>query len=157
MDLKFANYIRLYKKDIPILILTALGTVNDKVLGLECGADDYLTKPFHFAELLARIKALTRRQTKGIATDKTYTVDDLVVDCFNKRVFRNNKEIQLTLKEFTLLEFLITNKGRVLSRSHIAESVWGIDFNRGNNLIDVYINFLRNKIDKEFSKSLFIE
>lgn len=145
------KYIRRYKKEVPILILTALGTVNDKVEGLESGADDYLTKPFHFEELLARIKALLRRQSAA-KPGKTYTAGDLVIDCYQKTVFRGGKEIILTAKEFTLLEVLMANKGRVLSRIFIAESVWGINFDRGTNVIDVYINYLRSKIDKGFSK-----
>jgi two-component system copper resistance phosphate regulon response regulator CusR len=145
--------IRQHKKEVPILMLTALGTVHDKVEGLESGADDYLTKPFHFEELIARIKALIRRQ-KAVASGKTYTVDDLVIDCYKKSVFRAGKEIFLTAKEFTLLELLMSNKGRVLSRASIDEAVWGINFNRGTNLVDVYINYLRSKIDRGYSKKL---
>jgi two-component system copper resistance phosphate regulon response regulator CusR len=145
--------IRQHKKEMPILMLTALGTVQDKVEGLESGADDYLTKPFHFEELIARIKALIRRQ-KAVASGKTYEVEDLVIDCYKKSVFRAGKEIFLTAKEFTLLELLIVNKGRVLSRAFIDETVWGINFNRGTNLVDVYINYLRGKIDKGYSKKL---
>jgi two-component system copper resistance phosphate regulon response regulator CusR len=145
--------IRQYKKEVPILMLTALGTVNDKVQGLECGADDYLTKPFHFVELLARIKALDRRRSM-VLQGTNYQVDDLEMDCFRKTVTRSGKSITLTAKEFTLLEVLMVNKNRVLSRSYIAESVWGINFDRGTNLIDVYINYLRTKIDKGFPKQL---
>lgn len=145
--------IRQRKKELPILMLTALGTVHDKVEGLESGADDYLTKPFHFEELIARIKALIRRQ-KAVASSKTYTVDDLVIDCYKKSVFRAGKEIFLTAKEFTLLELLMANKDHVLSRASIDEAVWGINFNRGTNLVDVYINYLRTKIDKGYSKKL---
>jgi len=145
--------IRQHKKEVPILMLTALGTVHDKVEGLESGADDYLTKPFHFEELIARIKALIRRQ-KAVASGKTYTVEDLVIDCYKKSVLRAGKEIFLTAKEFTLLELLMVNKGRVLSRASIDEAVWGINFNRGTNLVDVYINYLRGKIDKGYSKKL---
>lgn len=141
--------IRQYKKEVPILMLTALGTVNDKVQGLECGADDYLTKPFHFVELLARIKALDRRRSM-VLQGTNYQVDDLEMDCFRKTVTRAGKTISLTAKEFTLLEVLMINKNRVLSRSYIAESVWGINFDRGTNLIDVYINYLRTKVDKGF-------
>ncbi len=147
------KYIRLYKKELPILILTALGTVKDKVTGLENGADDYLTKPFHFDELLARIKALLRRQTI-VNPDKKYVVADLVMDCYKKTVTRNNKEIVLTAKEFSLLEVLMMNKDRVLSRTYISEYVWGINFDRGTNLIDVYINYLRSKVDKDYDKKL---
>lgn len=145
--------IRQFKKEVPILMLTALGTVNDKVQGLEYGADDYLTKPFHFAELLARIKALDRRRSM-VLPGTNYQVDDLEMDCFRKIVTRAGKTIFLTVKEFTLLEVLMVNKNRVLSRSYIAESVWGINFNRGTNLIDVYINYLRTKVDKGFPKQL---
>ena len=145
--------IRQYKKEVPILMLTALGTVNDKVQGLECGADDYLTKPFHFVELLARIKALDRRRSM-VLQGTNYQVDDLEMDCFRKTVTRSGKTITLTAKEFTLLEVLMVNKNRVLSRSYIAESVWGISFDRGTNLIDVYINYLRTKVDKGFPKQL---
>jgi DNA-binding response OmpR family regulator len=145
--------IRQFKKEIPILMLSALGTVNDKVQGLENGADDYLTKPFHFAELLARIKALDRRRSM-VLPGTVYQVADLQMDCFRKTVTRGGKMIVLTVKEFTLLEVLMYNKNRVLSRVYIAESVWGINFNRGTNLIDVYINYLRSKVDKGFAKQL---
>jgi two-component system copper resistance phosphate regulon response regulator CusR len=150
--LKVCQHVRMQKKEMPILMLTALGTISDKVQGFENGADDYLTKPFHFEELLARITALTRRQI--IASGKTYKAADLEVDCNKSIVFRDGKEIALTAKEFTLLEILIANKNKVLSRSEIAGKVWGINFDRGTNLIDVYINYLRTKIDKNHSKKL---
>lgn len=149
---KVCKSVRMQKKDLPILMLTALGTIRDKVQGFENGADDYLTKPFHFEELIARINALTRRHTT--VSGKTYKVSDLVVDCNKGAVFRNGREILLTSKEFTLLEILISNKNKVLSRSEIAGKVWGINFDRGTNLIDVYINYLRAKIDKNHSKKL---
>ncbi|GAC1313959.1 MAG: response regulator transcription factor [Mucilaginibacter sp.] len=145
--------IRQFKKELPILMLSALGTVNDKVQGLENGADDYLTKPFHFEELLARIKALDRRRSM-VQPGTVFEVDDLQMDCYRKTVTRAGKIILLTVKEFTLLEVLLYNKNRVLSRVYIAESVWGINFNRGTNLIDVYINYLRTKIDKGHPKQL---
>ncbi|WP_259066657.1 response regulator transcription factor [Mucilaginibacter sp. X4EP1] len=145
--------IRQFKKEVPILMLSALGTVNDKVQGLENGADDYLTKPFHFEELLARIKALDRRRSM-VLPGTVYQVADLQMDCFRKTVTRGGNMITLTVKEFTLLEVLMYNKNRVLSRVYIAESVWGINFNRGTNLIDVYINYLRTKIDKGYTKQL---
>jgi len=149
---KVCKEVRIHNKELPILMLTALGTISDKVQGFENGADDYLTKPFHFEELLARINALTRRHT--IVSEKKYKVADLEVDCNNGSVFRNGNEILLTTKEFTLLEILIANKNKVLSRSEIAGKVWGINFDRGTNLIDVYINYLRTKIDKNHSKKL---
>ena len=145
--------IRQFKKELPILMLSALGTVSDKVQGLENGADDYLTKPFHFEELLARIKALDRRRSM-VLPGTIYQVADLQMDCFRKTVTRNGDMILLTVKEFILLEVLMYNKNRVLSRVYIAESVWGINFDRGTNLIDVYINYLRAKVDKGYDKKL---
>jgi DNA-binding response OmpR family regulator len=139
--------IRKYKLDLPILMLTALGTMQDKIKGFDLGADDYLLKPFHFEELLARIKSLIRRRLVA-PSFAMYKIADLEMDCYKKAVKRGGKDIMLTSKEFTLLEVLMANKGRVLSRAYIAEAVWGIDFNRGTNLIDVYINYLRKKIDK---------
>jgi two-component system copper resistance phosphate regulon response regulator CusR len=151
--IEVCKQIRQFKREVPILMLTALGTVNDKVRGFESGADDYLTKPFHFDELLARIKALDRRRTM-VLPGTIYKVDDLEMDSYRKTVTRAGKTILLTAKEFTLLEVLMVNKNRVISRVSIAESVWGISFNRGTNLIDVYINYLRTKIDKGYSHQL---
>jgi len=151
--IEVCKQIRQFKKELPILILSALGTVNDKVRGLENGADDYLTKPFHFDELLARIKALDRRRSM-VQPGTVFEIADLQMDCYRKTVTRAGKLILLTVKEFTLLEVLMYNKNRVLSRVYIAESVWGINFNRGTNLIDVYINYLRTKIDKGHPKQL---
>ena len=145
--------IRQFKKEVPILMLSALGTVNDKVQGLESGADDYLTKPFHFEELLARINSLDRRRSI-VLPGTVYQIADLHMDCYRKTVTRAGVPITLTVKEFTLLEVLVYNRNRVLSRTYIAESVWGINFNRGTNLIDVYINYLRTKIDKGHEKQL---
>lgn len=145
--------IKKMKADIPVLMLTALGTIQDKVSGFNAGADDYLVKPFHFEELLARINALARRKMfapPGVA----WSAADLEVDSYRKIVKRAGKEITLTAKEFALLEMLISNKNRVLSRAYISETVWGIDFDRGTNAIDVYINYLRNKVDKNFDTKL---
>jgi len=142
-----------FKPEIPILMLTALSTINDKLKGFSQGADDYLTKPFHFEELLARINALSRRNQQK-QPSLIYTAADLLMDSYKKMVRRDGKEIILTLKEYTLLEYLLVNKNKVISRAKIAEAVWGIGFNRGTNLIDVYINYLRSKIDKGFSKPL---
>lgn len=144
--------VRTHKKDLPILMLTALGTVGNKIQGFEKGADDYLTKPFHFEELLARINAITRRNK--LTSGRIYKVADLEVDCNKGVAYRGGKEIILTTKEFTLLEILATNKNKILSRSEIAGKVWGINFDRGTNLIDVYINYLRTKVDKNHSKKL---
>jgi DNA-binding response OmpR family regulator len=134
-------------------MLTALGTMQDKLRGFNIGADDYLLKPFHFEELLVRIKSLVRRRMAA-PSFAIYKVADLEMDCYKKSVKRNGKEILLTSKEFTLLEVLLVNKGRILSRAYIAEAVWGIDFDRGTNLIDVYINYLRKKIDKNATNPL---
>ncbi len=150
--IKVCQQVRKHKKELPILMLTALGTIKNKVEGFENGADDYLTKPFHFEELTARINALTRRRI--INSGRVYKVADLVVDCDKGTANRAGTEIPLTTKEFTLLEKLISNKNKVLSRSEIAEAVWGINFDRGTNLIDVYINYLRTKIDKNHSQKL---
>lgn len=139
--------IRQYKTNIPIIMLTALATIEDKINCFHAGVDDYLTKPFHFEELLVRIKALSRRGQSTQAVIQ-YTADDLVMDCFTKSVTRGNQTITLTAKEYSLLEYLLINKNRVMSRIQIAEAIWGIGFNRGTNFIDVYINYLRSKIDK---------
>ncbi|MGK7389214.1 MAG: winged helix-turn-helix domain-containing protein [Candidatus Cyclobacteriaceae bacterium M2_1C_046] len=142
---------------IPILMLTALGTLEDKLSGFDAGADDYLQKPFEFQELLARLKALLKRSSgpQGqVLKDKIIRIADLEIDPDRKSVKRGGKNIDLTAKEFVLLEYLARNKGRVVSRVDIAERVWDIDFDTGTNVIDVYINFLRKKIDREFEKKL---
>jgi len=138
---------------IPILMLTAFGTLNDKVTGLNAGADDYLVKPFQFLELVARIKALTRRNNEIIPTE-IYKLCDLEVNSATKRVTRGGKDIELTAKEFDLLEYLIKNKGKAISRMNIAQNVWDINFDTGTNTIDVFINYLRKKIDKDFEPKL---
>ncbi len=137
----------------PILMLTSLDTVEDKIAGFDCGADDYLVKPFSFKELLARIKALDRRHTETAVTP-TLKMADLVIDTVTKKVKRKNKEIKLTAKEYSILELLISNKGKVFDRIEIAEKIWGFSFNTGTNVIDVHVNSLRNKIDKDFSPRL---
>ncbi len=141
--------------DTPILMLTALGTTDDIVIGLETGADDYLAKPFKFKELLARINALVRR---GSAEGKNRTsllkAHDLEMNIKSKEVYRNGKEITLTAREFRLLEYLLKNKNRVVSRTDILESVWEVDFDMGTNVIDVYINYLRKKIERGYSSKI---
>jgi two-component system, OmpR family, copper resistance phosphate regulon response regulator CusR len=137
----------------PILMLTSLDTVEDKVSGFDSGADDYLVKPFVFKELLARIKALNRRKTETIIVP-VLKIADLEIDTVSKNVKRNNKEIKLTAKEFAILELFINNKNKVFERIEIAEKIWGFSFNTGTNVIDVHINSLRNKIDKDFSPKL---
>ncbi len=138
----------------PILMLTALGTTDDKVTGLETGADDYLVKPFEFKELVARIRALSKRYTDNVQLPKVLKVADLEMNLDEKSVKRGGKYIDLTAKEFSLLEFLLRNKNRVVSRAEISEKVWDIHFDTGTNVIDVYVNFLRKKVDKEHDRKL---
>lgn len=145
--------VKKHKSDIPVLMLTALSTLHDKIKGFNMGADDYLTKPFHFEEFLLRINALTRRN-KMVMPSLEYRADNLVMNCYQKKVYRDEQEINLTQKEYHLLEYFLLNKNRVLSRTQIAEAVWGIDFDRGTNLIDVYINYVRRKINKNQEKPL---
>lgn len=135
-------------------MLTALGTTEDKLVGFDSGADDYLVKPFEFRELLARIRSLLKRSAITENGGNILTLLDLEVDLNTYEVTRNGKKIDLTQKEFTLLVFFLRNKGKVLSRIDIAENVWGINFDTGTNIIDVYVNFLRKKIDKDFSPKL---
>lgn len=144
--------IREVHADIPVLMLTALGATDDKVAGFDNGADDYLVKPFEFRELVARIKALLKR-TKG-STANMLRFSDLELNLDTKNAKRAGKTIELTAKEFALLEYLLRNKERVVSRTDIAEKIWDITFDTGTNVIDVYINFLRKKIDKDFSPKL---
>jgi two-component system, OmpR family, copper resistance phosphate regulon response regulator CusR len=138
----------------PILILSALDQVQNKVAGLKAGADDYLIKPFHFSELLARIEALLRRQNISQEKDHTLVFDDLKLDTWSNLAERGGQQISLTAKEYTLLELFMRNPNKVLSREYIAEQVWGIDFDTGTNFIDVYVNYLRKKIEKDFKKKL---
>lgn len=149
-----SRMIRQKNRDIPILMLTALGTVEDKVEGFEAGADDYLVKPFAFKELLARIKSLLRRTVSGLPTGHILRIADLEINLDNKEVLRSGNKISLTAKEFQLLEYLIRNKNKVVSRADIAGKVWDIGFDTGTNVIDVYINFLRKKIDKDYPAKL---
>lgn len=136
----------------PILMLTSLGETEDKVKGLDLGADDYLTKPFAFDEFLARIRALIRRSGSGESTH--FKLLDLELDLLERKVIRAGKEIQLTQKEFALLEYMLRNKKKVMTRTQISEHVWGIDFDTGSNVVDSYIKMLRKKIDKDFSPQL---
>jgi len=136
----------------PILVLTARATLPDKVAGLDVGADDYLTKPFEFAELLARVRALLRRGAP--AAPPTLAVSDLTLDPATRKVLRAGRPIELTPREYALLEFLMRNRGRVLSRALIAEHVWGVHFDSFTNVIDVYVNYLRRKIDADSEAKL---
>ena len=138
----------------PILMLTALGTLDDKVDGLQHGADDYLVKPFHFKELIARIQALTRRKNAIFIVNNSLQLADLILDRNTKTATRDGRQIVLTAREYALLEFFMQNINRVLSRSALAEQVWGYNFDSSSNVIDVYINYLRNKVEKGFSSKL---
>lgn len=146
--------IRKENTSVPILMLTALISTQDKVKGLDYGADDYLTKPFQFQELLARIRALMRRKNLEISSVKKLILDNLVVDLDSKEVFRGERAIQLTAREFRLLVLLLKNKGKVVSRIDITEKIWEQSFDHGSNVIDVYINYLRKKIDLENERKL---
>jgi two-component system copper resistance phosphate regulon response regulator CusR len=138
----------------PILMLTALGTLTDKLTGFDAGADDYLVKPFEFQELIVRLRALQKRSTERGQTINILKVADLELDLNERIARRDGCRIDLTAKEFGLLEYLMRNRGRVVSRVDIAEKVWDIHFDTGTNTIDVYVNFLRKKIDKDFAQKL---
>ncbi|WP_041259074.1 response regulator [Fibrella aestuarina] len=151
--LELAEYARSKNDRLPILMLTALDTTTDKVQGFDAGADDYLAKPFAFAELFARVKALLRRAVPA-EPDPVLAFADLELDRLGKVARRQGLTIELTAREFALLEYFMRNAGRVLSRADIAEQVWDIGFDTGTNVIDVYVNYLRNKIDKPFATKL---
>ncbi|MCF8324624.1 MAG: response regulator transcription factor [Leadbetterella sp.] len=140
--------------ETPILLLTALSTTTDIITGLDAGADDYLGKPFEFSELMARIRALTRRNKAIAAPSNLLRVADLELNQDTKQVKRAGKEILLTAKEFNLLELLMRHPGRVISKVELAEKIWEITFDTGTNVIEVYVNFLRKKVDKDFDKKL---
>jgi DNA-binding response OmpR family regulator len=138
----------------PVLMLTALGTTKDKLEGFDAGTDDYLLKPFEFKELLARIKVFLKRTSNITFHNDILKIADLEMNLESKTVLRSGKNINLTSKEYQLLEFLLRNKNKVISRVEIAEKVWNINFDTGTNIIDVYINFLRNKVDKTYPNKL---
>ena len=142
------------RPDVPVIFLTALDALDDKITGFESGADDYLVKPFEFQELLMRTKALLRRSGSKSMTEKKIVIADLEMETSGKIVTRAGKRIDLTAREFSLLEYLMINKGRVVSRVDIAERVWNLNFDTSTNVIDVYINYLRKKIDKGFEPKL---
>ncbi len=138
----------------PILLLTALGETEDKIMGFDAGADQYLTKPFQFAELLARVRSLTKRSTQVTMTAQTLSYAGLEMNLDAKTVTRDGQLIDLTAREFALLEYLMRNQGRVLSKIDIAEQVWDLNFDTGTNVVEVYINYLRKKLDREFPTKL---
>ncbi|QKG52416.1 response regulator transcription factor [Hymenobacter sp. BRD67] len=152
--LEVCRQVRAHDTAVPILMLTALGETDDKIRGLDAGADDYLVKPFAFSELLARIRALVRRRTDAPAPAAVLRLADLSLDPATKRVERAGQPVQLTAREFALLEYLLRHQGRVVSRADLLEHVWDLNFDTGSNVIDVYINFLRNKLDRGFEPKL---
>jgi DNA-binding response OmpR family regulator len=156
--IEICRKIRTENAALPILMLTALGSTENIVSGLDNGADDYLVKPFKFAELHARLRTLLRRNRTEMTTapdnENILELSGLMIDLDAKIVTRDKTEIALTATEFRLLEYLFRNKGKVLSRIDILEFVWGIDFNMSTNVVDVYINYLRKKIDKDFDPKL---
>jgi DNA-binding response OmpR family regulator len=146
--------IRKTNVNTPIIMLTALGTPENKLVGFDSGADDYVLKPFDFRELLARINVFLKRSNASIQDDKKIKMANLEMDLGSKTVFRANKKVELTSKEFSLLELLLKNRNKVLTREYIIEKVWNLDFETGTNIIDVYVNYLRKKIDKDFEPKL---
>ncbi len=153
--LELCKRIRMKNKSVPVLILTTFGSVPDKVEGFNVGADDYMVKPFSFDELIVRIRALLRRSNQDtMPVGNLLQLADLVMNLDTKEVTRSGKNIKLTAKEFLLLGYLLKNKKRVVSRADIGEHVWNIDFDTNTNTIDVYINYLRKKIDRDFPDKL---
>ncbi|GEP97470.1 response regulator [Chitinophaga cymbidii] len=153
---EICEVIRRRNARVPVIMLTALGGMDDKMQAFELGADDYLVKPFDFRELLARIRVFLKRAGAEVPSTNRYkiTIADLEIDRERKEVLRGGKKIPLTAKEYQLLELLALHKGKVISKTTIAEKVWNIDFDTGTNVIEVYMNFLRKKIDKDFDQKL---
>ncbi len=152
---ELCKYIRSRDEKIPVIMLTALNAIGDKIEGFDAGADDYMVKPFDFMELLVRMKALLRRIYQ-LPQGNVLRVSDLVMNLDNKEVTRSGNIISLTAKEFQLLEYLVKNKNRLVSRADIALNVWDIDFDTKTNVIDVYVNFLRKNWIPKIHQSLFI-
>lgn len=152
--LDVCKLLREKNSQVPILMLTALGSLSDKLSGFEVGTDDYLVKPFDFMELLVRVKALLKRSANANLETSTLNMADLELDLNLKVARRGGNNIELTAREYLLLEFLMRNHGRVCSKVDIADKVWDINFDRGTNYVEVYINYLRNKIDKPFETKL---
>lgn len=150
--LQVLEWIRSRKKNVPVLLLTAKDAVSDRVTGLNAGADDYIIKPFSLDELIARIHAVTRRQSGN--TTNVLTAGDLVMNINTHSVTRGGVEINLSSKEFAILEYLLKNKGNVLSREKIEEHIWNYDYEGGSNVIDVYISYLRKKVDGDNAEKL---
>lgn len=152
--LELCKEFRRINKKIPIIVLSALGEINDKVDAFDLGADDYIVKPFHFDELFARIKVFLKRTEGTIEEAEKIIINDLVIDISVKTVTRGGELIPLTAKEFALLVLLCKNRGKVISKQEIMTKVWDLSFDTGTNTIEVYISFLRNKLDKPFDDKL---
>lgn len=155
--IELSKLIKQKHPDLPIIMLTALGTIDEKIEGFDAGADDYMVKPFEIRELYARIKAISLRKPITHSKKEESNIleyQNLTINKNTNRVFRNGQEIDLTPKEFKLLSFLMSNTERILTREEIAENVWGNHFDTGTNYIDVYIAYLRKKIDKNFDEKL---
>ena len=151
--IEIARRLRAANNDVRILMLTARDAVEDRVLGLESGADDYLMKPFSFSELLARVRALARRQIQA-QVETELRSGNLVLDLARHEARRDDKTIELTAKEFQLLEYLMRNAGHVLTRTQSLDHVWGYNFDSFSNVVDIYVHYLRNKIDRDFAEPL---
>jgi len=152
---ELCKMIRKENPNIPIIMVTSLPTIDDKIEGYDSGADDYIVKPFEFKELLLKIRVLLKRtMVQQLPVGRILQADDLEMNLESKEVMRAGAKINLTAKEFQLLEYLLRNKNKVVSRADLAMNVWDIDFERSTNVIDVYINYLRNKIDKKFEHKL---
>ncbi|GAB2785455.1 two-component system copper resistance phosphate regulon response regulator CusR [Hymenobacter luteus] len=151
---ELCRLIRAQDAHVPVLLLTALDSLDDKVTGFEAGADDYLVKPFEFKELLLRARVLTRRHTEGAAVKQVLRIADLELNLDSKTVTRAGQRIDLTTKEYALLEYLLLNRGKIISRVDIAEKVWELNFDTNTNVIDVYVSYLRKKLDKGYDTKL---
>ena len=146
--------IRIANIETPILMLTALGSTEDIVKGFEIGADDYLTKPFAFQEFIARVKSLLKRKDKTSAEQNILRISSLSMNLDLRIVKRDEKTIELTAKEFALLEYFLRNQGKIISKAELAKNVWRMDFDTGTNMVEVYVNYLRKKIDRDFDHKL---
>ncbi|MBC6989695.1 response regulator [Hymenobacter sp. BT491] len=151
---ELCRLIRADDPQVPVLLLTALDSLDDKVSGFEAGADDYLVKPFEFKELLLRTRALAKRNSDAGSVKRLLRIADLELNLDSKTVTRNQQRIDLTTKEYALLEYLLLNRGKVISRVDIAERVWELNFDTNTNVIDVYVSYLRKKIDRDFKPKL---
>jgi two-component system copper resistance phosphate regulon response regulator CusR len=151
---EFCKTIREHGVQVPVIFLTALGMIEDKLKGFEIGADDYIVKPFDFKELIARIHNANKKYRRTEENTHFLTYGDLSLELFSREVYRCGQKIDLTTKEFSLLELLIKKQGKILSRKEIIEKIWNISFDTGTNIVEVYVNYLRKKIDKGFEQKL---